>query len=59
MDELRVHPATGAGKPEQLKYEYSGHWSRKINSKHRLIYQIHEEEVIVEVVQAYGHYCDK
>ncbi len=38
LDELRAHPTTGTGKPEQLKYEYSGLWSRKINSKHRLVY---------------------
>jgi toxin YoeB len=59
FDELREHPTTGTGQPEQLKYEYSGRWSRRITAKHRLIYEIREELVSVEVIQAYGHYTDK
>jgi toxin YoeB len=59
LDELREHPTTGTGQPEQLKYEYSGRWSRRITTKHRLIYEIREELVSVEVIQAYGHYTDK
>ena len=57
LDELREHPETGTGKPERLKYVNK--WSRRINSKHRLIYEIFEEIVSVEVIQAYGHYDDK
>jgi len=57
LDELREHPETGTGKPERLKYVNK--WSRRINDKHRLIYEILEEIVTVEVVQAYGHYDDK
>ena len=48
--------STGIGNPEQLKYELSGFWSRRLNQKDRLIYQILEEEVIVIVVSALGHY---
>lgn len=54
--ELENHPTTGIGNPEQLKYELSGYWSRRLNKKDRLIYQILEEEVIVIVVSALGHY---
>jgi len=57
LNELRLHPETGTGKPERLKYVNK--WSRRINDKHRLIYEIFEEIVTVEVVQAYGHYDDK
>jgi len=57
LNELREHPETGTGKPERLKYVNK--WSRRINDKHRLIYEIFEEIVTVEVVQAYGHYDDK
>lgn len=32
------HPFTGLGKPEALKAEYKGCWSRRINDEHRLIY---------------------
>jgi toxin YoeB len=57
--ELQEHPTTGTGRPEKLKYNYSGKWSRKISEKHRLIYEIHEEVVTVIVLSAFGHYEDK
>jgi len=54
--ELRQHPTTGTGQPEKLKYELSGYWSRRIDKKNRLIYRIEEEQVVVVVVSALGHY---
>jgi len=57
--DLSKHPETGVGKPEKLKFEYSGYWSRQINKKDRLIYRIDETKVIVFVVSAKGHYQDK
>lgn len=54
--ELEQHPTKGSGNPEQLKHELSGYWSRRINKKDRLIYQIIETEVLVVVVSALGHY---
>ena len=39
LDELEEHPETGTGKPEKLKHELSGLWSRRINREHRLVYQ--------------------
>jgi len=54
--ELKDHPYTGTGKPERLKYEFHGYWSRRINKEHRLIYAIEEQKVIVTVISAYGHY---
>ncbi|MBR5715225.1 MAG: Txe/YoeB family addiction module toxin [Bacteroidales bacterium] len=57
--ELMEHPRTGTGHPEQLKGNRSGQWSRTITKKHRLIYEIHDKEVIVIVLTAYGHYGDK
>ncbi len=33
-------PASGIGKPEPLKYELSGAWSRRINQEHRLVYEV-------------------
>lgn len=57
--ELAVHPYTGTGKPEQLKHELSGFWSRRINQKDRIIYRVFEDVVIVEVVSVMGHYGDK
>ncbi|MBO5641269.1 MAG: Txe/YoeB family addiction module toxin [Prevotella sp.] len=59
IEELRVHPKTGTGHPEPLKGLPEGRWSRQITKKHRLIYQIFETEVYVDVLAAYGHYDDK
>ena len=59
FEELQEHPRTGTGKPEQLKGSRSGQWSRRISQKHRLIYEIEEEEVTVIVLAAYSHYKDK
>jgi toxin YoeB len=56
LAELEEHPRKGTGKPEQLKYELSGKWSRRINHEHRLIYTIKDEKVLVEVISAKGHY---
>lgn len=59
IEELRVHPKTGTGHPEPLRGLPEGRWSRQITKKHRLIYQIFETEVYVDVLAAYGHYDDK
>ncbi len=57
--ELYEHPRTGTGKPEQLKGGNGLIWSRRINKKHRLIYEIIETVVHVDVLTAYGHYGEK
>ena len=57
--ELKEHPKTGTGKPEQLKGDRSGQWSRRITDRHRIVYTINETEVIVLVLTTYGHYDDK
>ena len=58
LNELREHPETGTGKPERLKFNYSGKWSRRISDKHRLIYEIRNEIVTVVVFSTFGHYED-
>lgn len=57
--ELREHPRTGTGHPEQLRGDRSDQWSRRITQKHRLVYEIHDTEVIVIVLTTYGHYQDR
>jgi toxin YoeB len=42
LEELKIHPFYGIGYPEPLKNNLSGYWSRRINKKDRLIYQILE-----------------
>jgi len=59
IEELREHPFTGTGKPEPLKHDLRGLWSRRINQKDRLIYEVIEEVVTVYVLSAMGHYEDK
>jgi len=59
LEEIRVNPTTGTGKPEQLKYYKEPTWSRRISDKHRLVYRIQDEVVVVLVISAYGHYEDK
>lgn len=54
--ELSENPYQGSGNPEALKYELSGYWSRRINSKDRLIYKVIEEIVIVNIISSKGHY---
>jgi len=57
--ELTEHPTIGAGKPEPLSGDRAGQWSRRISRKHRLIYMIDNEKVVVLLLSAYGHYNDK
>lgn len=59
IEELKVHPRTGTGKPEPLSADRAGQWSRRISKKNRLVYEIFDTEVHVDVVSAYGHYGDK
>lgn len=59
IEELKAHPRTGTGHPEPLKGDRSGQWSRTITKKHRMIYEIFDAEVYVDVVSSYGHYDDK
>lgn len=58
LDELRQHPRTGTGQVEQLKHFQTETWSRRINREHRLVYEIHDKQVLVLVLSSYGHYKD-
>lgn len=57
LSELEIHPYTGVGKPEALKHQLFGFWSRRLNQKDRIIYQVKEEpDNMVVIVSALGHY---
>jgi len=45
----------GLGKPEPLKHEFSGFWSRRITEVHRLIYSIDDENIYI-IASCKGHY---
>lgn len=58
LDELKEHPHTGTGKPERLKHDFNGYWSRRITREHRLVYSIEIYKITVTVITAYGHSDD-
>ncbi|MEN9868938.1 MAG: hypothetical protein RL748_4528 [Pseudomonadota bacterium] len=51
------NPAIGTGKPEPLKHNLSGFWSRRISQKDRLIYRFDEHAIHIFAIG--GHYIDK
>jgi len=54
LQSIMETPYSGIGKPEALKYELSGKWSRRINAEHRLTYKIENDEL--HVFSLRGHY---
>ena len=59
LKDIMEHPYTGIGKPEPLKYDLAGKWSRRINSEHRLIYSVKEDIITVYVFSMRYHYSKK
>lgn len=55
IEDIEKHPFEGIGKPEALKYELSGFWSRRINREHRLVYKVTDTGVI-KIYSLKGHY---
>jgi toxin YoeB len=53
---MKVSPFEGIGKPERLKHDLSGKWSRRINRKDRIVYRVTD---CIEVLSFRGHYDDK
>jgi len=47
IKDVQRDPFKGIGKPEPLKHEFKGCWSRRIDQEHRLIYQVTEEKIRV------------
>ena len=56
IEETKRDPFRGAVKPEPLRGELSGWWSKRIDQEHRLIYRVEGDSLIV--AQAKGHYDD-
>ncbi len=54
IEECRRHPFEGLGKPEPLRGDYSGWWSRRIDREHRLVYRVMEGRL--EIAQCRYHY---
>lgn len=47
LEEIRRTPFEGTGKPEPLRFQLAGCWSRRIDREHRLVYQVEETEIVV------------
>ena len=58
LGELREHPLTGIGNPERLKFKVDT-YSRRLSGRDRIVYSIHEDVVVVNILQMLGHYEDK
>ena len=47
IKEIKREPFSGIGKPEPLKFDLAGKWSRRITEEHRLVYEIKGQELII------------
>ena len=47
LKEIKRTPNEGTGKPEPLRYELQGAWSRRINQEHRLVYEVYDGQIHV------------
>jgi toxin YoeB len=54
IEDIQKDPYIGLGKPEPLKYNLSGYWSRRINKEHRIVYSVLKDTVIIISIK--GHY---
>ena len=54
IQEVRRTPFEGIGKPEALKGNLSGYWSRRINDEHRMVYEVTDKEITIHLLR--GHY---
>lgn len=54
LADIKKNSSTGLGKPEPLKFEKSGYWSRRINPEYRLVYKIFKQTIYI--AQCRYHY---
>lgn len=47
LDDIARDPFTGIGKPEQLRHALAGCWSRRIDTEHRLVYQVSGDDIVI------------
>ena len=54
IKDIQSHPFSGVGKPEPLKYDWAGYWSRRIDEQNRLVYKVEENQL--KIAQCKTHY---
>jgi len=47
LEEIQLTPFDGTGKPEALKHNWTGYWSRRITIEHRLVYKVENDTILV------------
>lgn len=47
IEDTMRHPFTGIGKPEMLRANLAGHWSRRITDEHRLVYRVQDDTLVI------------
>jgi toxin YoeB len=52
--DIQQKPYAGIGKPEALKFNLLGYWSRRIDDEHRIVYKVIDDDLII--AQLRGHY---
>jgi toxin YoeB len=56
LKDINRSPFSGIGKPEPLKHEQQGYWSRRIDEANRIVYKMENEQIVI--VQCGAHYGD-
>ena len=56
LEDIKLHPFTGIGKPEPLKHGLKGAWSRRITDEHRMIYRVSDGMIHVYILSMRFHY---
>jgi toxin YoeB len=56
LKDINHSPFSGIGKPEPLKHELQGYWSRRIDEANRIVYKVENEQIVI--VQCGTHYGD-
>jgi len=54
IGDIQREPFKGIGKPEPLKFNWTGYWSRRINKEHRLVYKVQDDTI--SIAQCRYHY---
>ena len=47
IKEIQRTPFEGTGRPEKLRYDLAGYWSRRIDQEHRLVYQVDDNQILI------------
>ncbi|MEG0723392.1 MAG: Txe/YoeB family addiction module toxin [Akkermansia sp.] len=56
LEEISQTPYTGKGKPEPLRHQLSDYWSRRINTKDRIVYLVDETTSTIYIASLRNHY---